>query len=594
MKVKRLVALLLATSMTVSLLSGCGGKEAYRTIAVSEVNGTTTIAREKADSFDAYAGAHLYSGDDATVKAASDLTLELDNDKHVYAEENTHFYLTASGKEANTKTVINLTAGSVLVKIDNKLEAEESFEVDTPNSTMSVRGTVFRVSVEEKGGVTNTRVSTYEGVVEAALKDTNGALTGEKESIAAGEEIVIETKDGATSFAGAKSEANISGIYEGTKKKLEGYKNAGTSLLYTETASAGAYEEKLSHWKLVYEHDVDYYGTVSEYTESGAIARVDNDKYYSIFTYDSENRLTLIETYRDFADTETGQPYRGLTLTGYVKYDEKGNVVEEMQNNFEKYYYTYYDDNTRASETAYLNMNNYVGERSAVEDYQFYESIEYDEHGNPTYTGYYEFFGDDREMIVETNSYVYNENGDMVSQTGTTTNGIYEYDENGNLIHDRISYDDERYGLHDREERFYEYALVNGEYKLSHKTENYENVEYGSGCNEFDYTYDKAGTLISVCTVMTSYTPEGDVNEYGENRTTVTTYTYDEFGNLILESDDISHVFYPEENGIEATEIVYSPAEFPEGKPGDIFVRTKAVSINGSPRYSYVYQYRYE
>lgn len=52
-------------------------------------------------------------------------------------------------KQENKKTLLDLALGQVLVKAE-KLKGESSFQVRTPTSTTSVRGTVFEVKVEEE------------------------------------------------------------------------------------------------------------------------------------------------------------------------------------------------------------------------------------------------------------------------------------------------------------------------------------------------------------------------------------------------------------------------------------------------------------
>ena len=133
------------TVATICILSG--NTESYRTIAVKEVNGTTVIQNTKNSSQNAYEGMHLYSGDDVRVESASNMTMFLDMDKYVYAEENTHFWLEAEGDSEKSKTRIYLDEGAELNRIDTKLTEGEVYQVDTPNSVMAVRGTVFRVCI---------------------------------------------------------------------------------------------------------------------------------------------------------------------------------------------------------------------------------------------------------------------------------------------------------------------------------------------------------------------------------------------------------------------------------------------------------------
>lgn len=53
------------------------------------------------------------------------------------------------GDEKVKKTMLDLALGQVLVQAE-KLKGESSFQVRTPTSTTSVRGTVFDVKVEEE------------------------------------------------------------------------------------------------------------------------------------------------------------------------------------------------------------------------------------------------------------------------------------------------------------------------------------------------------------------------------------------------------------------------------------------------------------
>ncbi|MGN0280325.1 MAG: FecR domain-containing protein [Lachnospiraceae bacterium] len=168
------------------------GKDAYRTISVEEVNGTSIVQNEKQESNQAYEGMHLMSGDDVKVEDASDMTLLLDMDKYVYAEENTHFWLEAEGDSEKSKTRIYLDEGAELNRLSTKLTEGESYEVETPNSVMAVRGTVFRVSIYyDENGVAWTQIDVYDGEVEISLKTLEGDFNGEKETFKAGQSALI-------------------------------------------------------------------------------------------------------------------------------------------------------------------------------------------------------------------------------------------------------------------------------------------------------------------------------------------------------------------------------------------------------------------
>ena len=175
--------------------------DGYRTISVAECNGTSKVVTQKQEEMDAYQGMHLYSGYDVSVLEDSDLTMHMDMDKYVYAEENTHFWLEASGTSEDSKTTIHLDSGSELNRIDKQLAEGEVYEVDTPNSTMSVRGTVFRVSVyTDENGDTYTSLEVLEGEVDVRLKTEDGTYNGEEASVATGEAVLIRSDDKISEF----------------------------------------------------------------------------------------------------------------------------------------------------------------------------------------------------------------------------------------------------------------------------------------------------------------------------------------------------------------------------------------------------------
>lgn len=191
MKMIRKHGLVLALVMSL-MLGGCGEKTA-RVVSVAELNGTIRVTNQAGTS-DAYKGQHLISGDEINVADASDMTIEIDSDKHLYATAGTHFELIAEGTAEISKTRIHLLDGTVLSGIDRKLNEGESYEVNTPNSTMSVRGTVFTVTVSyDENGIPKTEVTVKEGIVQAVYRDENGEETV---SVNADESIVIYGADG--------------------------------------------------------------------------------------------------------------------------------------------------------------------------------------------------------------------------------------------------------------------------------------------------------------------------------------------------------------------------------------------------------------
>ena len=150
----------------------------YRNIRVADLTGTSRVTSMLSVS-DAFKGQNLVSGDNVEVFEKSSLTLALDSDKHVVASELTKFSVEAFGAEGkDTRTIIHLEKGCISNEIDNKLLPSESYVVESPNASMSVRGTIFTVNVffDEKG-LCHTTVEVKEGTVELAEKDTGKVKT---------------------------------------------------------------------------------------------------------------------------------------------------------------------------------------------------------------------------------------------------------------------------------------------------------------------------------------------------------------------------------------------------------------------------------
>ena len=179
---------IVAVGIGVAVLLQGGG---YRSIAVEQVAGTVNVVGEM-NNGQAYKGEHLYSGDDVTVMDASELVMCMDNDKYVYADANTHFKLEASDKSEDSRIKIYLDAGSELNELQSKLEAGETYEVDTPNSTMSVRGTSFRVTVyKASDGLIYTLTEVTTGEVLVRLKTTDGSYNGVEKLFTPGQSALI-------------------------------------------------------------------------------------------------------------------------------------------------------------------------------------------------------------------------------------------------------------------------------------------------------------------------------------------------------------------------------------------------------------------
>lgn len=183
-----------AAAVIVACVVLTGGKnEAYRSILVYQVNGHATITRERVGVMKAYENLMLQSGDAVAVASGSSLRLKLDDDKYILAEQDTLMNIVAEGDAEDSKTYIDLQKGSVTSEIQNKLKEGATYEVNTPNSIMAVRGTIFRVDVElDADGNPNTKLTVLQGTVATKAVLADGTVSDEEVLVESGNELIIE------------------------------------------------------------------------------------------------------------------------------------------------------------------------------------------------------------------------------------------------------------------------------------------------------------------------------------------------------------------------------------------------------------------
>ena len=184
--------------------------DSYRIIKVYEFEGDGVVNRTDLGDIEPYNNMVLESGDNIKLNTGL-MSLKLDDDKYVYVEENTEFLIEATGTKSDSKTTINLKKGAITNEIQNKLSDESSYEINTPNSTMSVRGTTYRVEIyEDEKGVTYTRVSVFGGKVVTKLVYADGTTSDNEVSIEGGKEIIIYEDDTTTDYLGDVTEIDYS------------------------------------------------------------------------------------------------------------------------------------------------------------------------------------------------------------------------------------------------------------------------------------------------------------------------------------------------------------------------------------------------
>ncbi|MGN0367523.1 MAG: FecR domain-containing protein [Wujia sp.] len=211
--------LAVATVVVVLLISK--KKDSYRVIKVYEVEGTAFIQRDGIDDLEPYANMLLESGDTVCVNEGS-MTLKLDEDKYVYVEPDTELCLVADGTSDNSKTTIELKKGAITNEIQDKLSTESSYEVNTPNSTMAVRGTIFRVEITyDENGVCYTKVSTLEGKVVSRLVYADGTISDREVMVEGGFEVIIYQDEKSTDYLTEVSPIDFSKLPKSIQDKFE-------------------------------------------------------------------------------------------------------------------------------------------------------------------------------------------------------------------------------------------------------------------------------------------------------------------------------------------------------------------------------------
>ncbi len=186
--------------LCLSLLLSCGlltaaAEEKYRSVQVYQLEGEAEVLRNSA-SIQPYLNMMLENEDHVSTFSESWIYLKMDEDKYLLAEPETRFLLQASGSGSRTRTVIRLESGALISHLVNPLQDGSSYEVVTPNSTMAVRGTSFRVYVWfDSDGVSHTLLQVFEGTVAVQLLYPDGSLSTETRFFKTGQAIRIWGND---------------------------------------------------------------------------------------------------------------------------------------------------------------------------------------------------------------------------------------------------------------------------------------------------------------------------------------------------------------------------------------------------------------
>ena len=198
-----IMGLLIVSALIISF--GMKKEESYRDIKVMSIKGTATVERASVGALDAYEDMKLESGDRLSVDSSSSLILSMDDNKYAMLEPGSSLTLEADGTRENSRTVIHLEAGAVMNYLSEKLNEKSSYEVTVPNSTMAVRGTVFRVAiVYDEDGDSYTTVQVFDGIVGSRLIFPDGTISEEEVQLAPGKEVLIHGDTEISEYVGDK------------------------------------------------------------------------------------------------------------------------------------------------------------------------------------------------------------------------------------------------------------------------------------------------------------------------------------------------------------------------------------------------------
>lgn len=213
MKKKGLIAVAaLALVAVIAVVVVIVVSKGYRVIKVDSMEGQVTLERASEEKA-VFEGLKLKSEDSMTTGEDGLLELLVDNDKHILAKENTSFTIQSTGNKKKGKLTIKLEYGTGLVEIENKLPDGYDVELETPNATMSVRGTTFEVVYDKITKITTLIVT--EGKVRVKTSDDMITVEGGQGAVIEGAEIKLADPDAIVEIVKPESSADESGVAEG-------------------------------------------------------------------------------------------------------------------------------------------------------------------------------------------------------------------------------------------------------------------------------------------------------------------------------------------------------------------------------------------
>ena len=152
MKTLKTIAVLILVVAVFTVLASAA--ETKRTATISEIQGSVEVKNTQGKWSTAKTGMVLNQGDEVRTKGKSYAILDLDGNAKtakVEMKENSQLSLAQlmENKAENAQTtMLDLSIGKILIKVQKLATTKSKFEVKTPTSIVGVRGTTFSVAVE--------------------------------------------------------------------------------------------------------------------------------------------------------------------------------------------------------------------------------------------------------------------------------------------------------------------------------------------------------------------------------------------------------------------------------------------------------------
>ncbi len=161
-----------------------------REITVLEAGGPCSVVRD-GKTLSAAEGMSLQTGDMIVTGENGRIRVRLDDDKFLYIGASSIVTVDAEGTADASKTNVFVEIGSMLTEVKQKLSSASSFNVVTPNESMSIRGTKTLTEIIEDAvtGHVQTSNAVLEGQVKikAVKVKRDGTVVSVEKDLGAGE-----------------------------------------------------------------------------------------------------------------------------------------------------------------------------------------------------------------------------------------------------------------------------------------------------------------------------------------------------------------------------------------------------------------------